>query len=246
MKSQKTHRERNQPEHRKSLGFLEKKKDYKLRAQDFNEKKKSLQALRKKALDKNPDEFNYHMINSKLVDGEHREKKKDECLSEQQIALMQTQDLNYVVSKRTSERRKLEKLQSRLHLISSMEKPKNRHTIFVDTSEEKRNFNLAEHLDTHPSLVGRSYNRPRLTQLKSGQFSRSMSESQLKEVKKDTLKAYKELEQRINREEQLGVLQRKMELKSMMRAGRNKPCKVVKEETKDAAPVYLWSKERKK
>lgn len=246
MKSQKTHRERHQPEHRKNLGFLEKKKDYKLRAQDFNKKKKTLQLLRKKALDKNPDEFNFHMINSKLVDGEHQEKKKDAALTEEQIAIMQTQDLNYVVSKRTSERRKLDKLQSKLHLISSMEKPKNKHTIFVDSETEKKNFNLAEHLDTHPSLVGRAYNRPRLSQLKAGQFSRPVDADQLLEVKKDTLKAYKELNQRINREEQLGVLQRKMELKSLMRAGKNKPCKIVKEETKESAPVYLWAKERKK
>ena len=68
----------------------------------------------------------------------------------------------------------------------------------------------------------------------------------MKEVRKETLKAYKELEQRLGREEQLAVLQRKMELRALLRGGRNKPLRVVKEETKDAAPIYVWAKERKK
>ena len=70
--------------------------------------------------------------------------------------------------------------------------------------------------------------------------------AQVKEAKKRTGKAYRELEQRVERESELAVLQRKMEVRALLRGGRNKPERLIQEETKGAAPVYLWPKERKK
>lgn len=72
--AQRLHRERRQPESRKKLGYLEKKKDYKKRALDHQIKANRLKKLKNKALLRNPNEFNLHMTNSRLVDGVHQEK----------------------------------------------------------------------------------------------------------------------------------------------------------------------------
>ena len=56
------HRERSQPKARAKLGLLEKKKDYKERAQAFHRKKDRLRALQLKAAFRNPDEFNFKMV----------------------------------------------------------------------------------------------------------------------------------------------------------------------------------------
>ena len=245
-KSQKTHRERHQPKHRESLGLLEKKKDYRQRADDYNRKRATLKKLRKKALNKNPDEFYHHMINSKTVDGVHREKKKDVELTEEQVALMQTQDLNYIVGKRTSERNKIKKLQSSLHLISSEDKPKNKHIFFVDSDADKKSFSVAERLDTHPAFLSRTHNRPKLSDFEAGKFDRKIDEGSLSEVATRTHKAYKELQQRIEREKQLTVVQEKMDIKKKLQSKKEKPIKTVLAEQKNSAPVFLWPVERKK
>jgi len=257
--TQRTHKERHQPSLRSELGLLEKKKDYKLRAKDFNEKKVTLKRLRKKALNKNPDEFYFHMVNSKTEDGVHKEKASEETLTPEQIKLMQTQDIRYIVHKRTIEQRKIEKLKSTLHLLGSSslgldqgsrKGMKNSHTFFVDNEKEVAAFDPVKQFDTHPSLIGRTYNRPKLDTLKKdSKMSKYLSSDleSVENIQKSQHKAYKELNQRIARERQLGILQEKMQAKKMLNNKKGeKPISVIKEETKETAPIFKWSNERKK
>uniref|UniRef100_A0A6G1SME1 Probable U3 small nucleolar RNA-associated protein 11 n=1 Tax=Aceria tosichella TaxID=561515 RepID=A0A6G1SME1_9ACAR len=74
--AQRLHRERRQPEHRKKVGYLEKKQDYKKRALDHHTKAERLRKLKAKALERNPNEFHFHMINARVVDGVHQDIRK--------------------------------------------------------------------------------------------------------------------------------------------------------------------------
>jgi hypothetical protein len=61
----KNHKERSQLAHRARFGFLEKHKDYVLRARDYHSKQERLQRLRQKAADRNKDEFYFAMNRQK-------------------------------------------------------------------------------------------------------------------------------------------------------------------------------------
>ena len=56
---------------RRRLGRLERKKDYKARADDFHRKEKALGALQRKAEERNPDEFYFGMEHSRTRGGVH-------------------------------------------------------------------------------------------------------------------------------------------------------------------------------
>merc|ERR1711936_502272 len=127
---------------------------------------------------------------------------------------------------RTSEKNKIEKLKSSLHLINCTDKPKNTHTFFVDSEKEKKKFSVAARLSTHPSLIARTHNRPKLSDLQSGKFKvDSLNPETIEDVSKKTGKAYKELQQRLERE---AAVREKV-----------KPVKLVVPEGKANAPVYL-------
>ncbi|EOA17968.1 hypothetical protein CARUB_v10006383mg [Capsella rubella] len=113
------HKERSQPQARKRFGILEKHKDYVIRAKAFHKKQDTLKILRQKAAFKNPDEFNFKMINSKTVDGYHRS--KDE------------------VNKYSAEE-KIDKLTASLQCTEGQSS--RRHVYFAEDREEARELDL--------------------------------------------------------------------------------------------------------
>ncbi|GAU24145.1 hypothetical protein TSUD_83800 [Trifolium subterraneum] len=124
------HKERHQPSSRKKFGLLEKHKDYVVRAQAFHKKQDTLRILREKAANRNEDEFYFKMIKTKTVDGVHRPVNEDNKYTQDELILMKTQDIGYVLQNLQSEKKKVEKLSAMLHSIDN--KPLNNHVYFAD------------------------------------------------------------------------------------------------------------------
>jgi U3 small nucleolar RNA-associated protein 11 len=179
-----THKERSQPTHRAHLGILEKKKDYKIRSNDYHKKQDMLTNLRRKASMRNPDEFYFGMNSSGVHEGRHRkleqakQKEKMAEIGKDAIKIMKSQDLSYIRMQTMKDMRKIERMQASLQYLGDNPETmsnenvidkKRRHTVFVDTREKAEKFNVAEHFGTVPELAGRSFNRPRKeTLLKMG------------------------------------------------------------------------------
>lgn len=250
-----THKERAQPSDRKKLGLLEKHKDYVERATNFKNKQKYLKNLRRKAAERNEDEFYFHMHKSQLKNGKHVETAKS-TLDKETIDLMKTQDLAYIIHKKQVDQRKVERLRESIQLIGEM-KPR-KHMVFVDNEEELETFDPAVHFDTVPELLERSHNRLRTKQLdaiaaqpnsilcvaeqdqvEAKQKKRKISE-EMKEIKQRSKRArhleeaYFELSQQRQLATSKGA-KKKIEITTTTKGGKEKK-KV----------IYKWRRERAK
>lgn len=78
---------------------------------------------------------------------------------------MQTQDIKYIIMKKTIEANKIQKMQSELHMLDEANKVKNTHTFFTDAGDEDTDVDLAKRLNTHPAMLYRRTNRLRLEDL---------------------------------------------------------------------------------
>jgi U3 small nucleolar RNA-associated protein 11 len=180
------------------------------------------------------------MINEKLKGGRHVIPQEEEKFTDDQLKVMKTQDIKYVEMKYRIERKKVERLRSGLHLISSQ--PINTHTIFVDSVEEVTNFEPADHFETEPKMVQHSYNRLTSQQLSVGPPLSHTPEA-IEKAKRKCEASYRELNQRIHRSKELLRIARKMKTqKDLMAKGKKRRI------TGDGKTprTYIWRKERKR
>ncbi|XP_058757952.1 probable U3 small nucleolar RNA-associated protein 11 [Vicia villosa] len=101
-----TYKERAQPASRERSGILEKHKDYVIRAKAFHKKQETIRKLREKASNRNPDEFNFKMIRSRLVDGVH--KKNQDIIH----SVTQNNEMKPILQKIDATKKKIKKLKT--------------------------------------------------------------------------------------------------------------------------------------
>jgi len=112
------------------------------------------------------------------------------------------------------ERKKIEKLQSSLHLLD--DSTPNKHTFFVDDKKELKKFSFSKRLNTPAPLLKRRYNRLTHEDLKNVNLDALKSPETLATVSSLRHKSYKELSKRTERETKLMVMQKKMEVKKAL------------------------------
>ena len=246
-----THKERAQPSARKKFGLLEKHKDYVERAQDFHKKQDYLKVLKKKAADRNPDEFYFKMNKSGVsAKGVHKDH-KDGSLDTSTVKLLKTQDMGYIVHKKTVDEKKVQKMQASLHLVGEDQVGRKRkHKVFVDSEEQQEAFDSAEHLDTVPELLDHQYNRLTKSQLqKMADADEPVpSAEQVKKALDKRSKAYKEMEARARRAEKLGsALQGLQTQRNLMGKGSKRRVGSKEENEDSGKPAqYKWKRVRAK
>lgn len=143
--------------------------------------------------------------------------------------LLKTQDAGYVRTQAAVERRAVEKLEAELGFMDSGKNAgvglAGKHTVFVDTEKQARDFKAEEYFGTHKELLERRFNRPRMEQLAEVDGAGKRAKGEIGEAQKkkgrDTEEKkmakrregkYKELEGRMKRAAELQVAERALEL----------------------------------
>ncbi|XP_057547547.1 probable U3 small nucleolar RNA-associated protein 11 [Amaranthus tricolor] len=218
-----TYKERSQPASRKKFGFLEKHKDYVIRAREYHKKEETLRKLKEKAANRNPDEFNFGMIRTKTINGVHRPESEANKYTPEELSLMKTQDIGYVLQKLQIEKKKVEKLRAMLHNLD--DQPSNRHIYFAEDREEAK------------ELLSKSSQKKELNTL--GPIP--------EEIKSMVNASYKELEARMKRVEDLERVHAEMTLqKELQKKGRKRKLREDEIVCPTSKPVYKWRAERKR
>jgi U3 small nucleolar RNA-associated protein 11 len=144
--------------------------DYKLRAADHREKKKRLKILKEKAQERNPDEFSFGMMSSK-VDKQGRKigDRGNKALSMDVVKLLKTQDVGYIRTMLQMVRKEREELEQKMVLADEEVKvlrdgdkgKKSRHTVYVGDVEQQEEFDEESWFGTGGKWPDRVWNRSR-------------------------------------------------------------------------------------
>ncbi|CAA0812809.1 Probable U3 small nucleolar RNA-associated protein 11 [Striga hermonthica] len=217
------HKERAQPHSRRRFGLLEKHKDYVERARAYHQKEQAIQKLKEKAAFRNPDEFYFKMVKTKMVNGVHRLESEANKYTKEELMLMKTQDIGYIFQKLQAEKKKVEKLSGMLHCLDNSSLSK--HVYYAEDRDEARELQ---------SKVQENRGNPSLKDLP-------------KDIQRKMAASYRELEVRKNRVKELEKIHMDMSMqKELQKKGRKRKLRENEIVSPVSRPVYKWRQERKR
>lgn len=241
------HYERSQPAARAKYGLLEKHSDYKERAKNYHAKEKRIAALRSKAENRNKDEFYFAMTKSATRKGVHSLGRGDKNgLTVEKLQELKAQDLAYLHTKKSSEDKKIERLQGALHAIAAAA-PLN-HLIFEDdeavpeaaagagpSSKELPESVAAALLgEGGPEAAGAVEPKDRASRKRRRQLASAQDRS------------YAELDARLDRSDKIGALAARIELQThLLKKGRRVKL-TAQDEAGEEVSVFKWKPQRAK
>mmetsp|Transcript_699 Transcript_699/g.885 ORF Transcript_699/g.885 Transcript_699/m.885 type:complete len:228 (+) Transcript_699:25-708(+) len=215
-----THRERAQPSSRKHMGILEKKQDYKERAENYQKKMSRLRILQKKAAERNPDEFYVSMTHS--VAGKEIER-PEARKSHSEISKLKEEDLRLVTIRKVMDDRKVDKLQAQLHDIQGAT-TNNEHTFFINPNVPDENT---------------------VAQKAISKRQEQANKAPPKDAKKQVRRAYARLEAALERRSASTRALQSLQTERVAMISKGHKRKV-KDAQDGLPPVYKWKKQRKK
>ena len=224
------YRERGQTERRKKLGFLEKKQDYKIRAEDYHTKEKKYKNLKEAARTRNPDEFYHKMIKAKIIDGEHIQFPDDKNLEQKLVT--NTQFINLVNFKKSQLEKEAEKMKIRLQMNKDIFDGGNKsvHTLYYDDEDEYLEEQKKEKENEFLNKKRKNNNN-----LEEDELKQNDNDKKLTPENKQLINIYKQRKKHINQLEQIS--RGLQEQKELLKGGKKK---------KIGDGVYKYFMERKK
>ncbi|XP_073015624.1 probable U3 small nucleolar RNA-associated protein 11 [Primulina eburnea] len=217
------HKERAQPHLRRKFGLLEKHKDYVLRAKAYHQKEQTLQKLKEKAALRNPDEFYFKMIKTKTVGGVHKPESQANKYTNEELILMKTQDIGYILQKLQTEKKKIERLNGMLHSLDNQSS--SNHVYYADNREEAREVRKKVSEQGNPSAF----------------------KYLPKAILRKTDSSYRELEARKKRLKDLEKIYTDMSMqKELQKRGKKRKLREDEMVSPTSRPVYKWRQERKR
>lgn len=202
---------------------------------DYQKKRDAILNLKRKILEKNPDEFYFNMVKTHMKDGQHKLRKSEKEFTEDELKLMKSQDINYIkmhlqmelkvraifVSQaikrsiyqsidRSIGFQKIDKLKSAMHLIEFDGLPENKHKYFHEKGDD-----LVESTSSDAKKTFGRANRLTLDQIKNAQLPTWVDDDFVQDMIKARTKKYKELIKRCSRAESLRKLEEAYDLKQV-------------------------------